>query len=142
MKGIVRLLQTAPQYAEAAPFPPFPQARWFLAVYIRDVWQRLSELLAAATSVHGSILKIDSTKKVCRKLLGAAAKTANWATNVSNERGEVLISVLTSQRVWMAWNRWLMASWIGLIETIAYSHTSHKLRYSRGNYPQPIQGRI
>ena len=64
-------------------------------MYIRDVWQRLSELLAAATSVHGSILKIDSTKKVCRKLLGAAAKTANWATNVSNERGEVLISVLT-----------------------------------------------
>ena len=64
-------------------------------MYVRDVWQRLPELLAAATSVHGSILKIDSTKKICKKLLGAAAKTANWATNVGNERGEVVISILT-----------------------------------------------
>ena len=59
-------------------------------MYVRDVWQRLPELLAAATSVHGSILKIDSTKKICKKLLGAAAKTANWETNVGNERGEVV----------------------------------------------------
>ena len=66
-----------------------------MAVHVRDVWQRLPELRAAATGIHGSILKIDSTKKICKKLLGAAAKTANWATNVGNERGEVVISVLT-----------------------------------------------
>ena len=41
------------------------------------------------------MLKIDSTKKICKKLQGAAANTASWATNVSNERGEVLISILT-----------------------------------------------
>lgn len=69
--------------------------RWFLAVYVREVWSRLPALLAASTSVYGSILKIDSTKKVCKKLQGAAADTASWATNVANERGEVLISVLT-----------------------------------------------
>ena len=69
--------------------------RWFLSVYVRDVWQRLPQLLAAATSVHGSILKIDSTKKVCKKLQGAAANTANWATNVGNERGEIVVSILT-----------------------------------------------
>lgn len=69
--------------------------RWFLAVYVRDVWSRLPELLAAATSVWGSILKIDSTKKVCKKLLGVATRSANWATNVGNERGEVVLSVLT-----------------------------------------------
>ena len=40
-------------------------------------------------------MKIDSTKKICKKLQGAAANTASWATNVSNERGEVLISILT-----------------------------------------------
>ena len=55
----------------------------------------LGQLLAAATSVYGSILKIDSTKKVCKKLQGVAAGSANWATNVGNERGEVVITVLT-----------------------------------------------
>ena len=59
------------------------------------MWTRLPALLAAATSTHGSVLKIDSTKKICKKLQGAAANTASWATNVSNERGEVLISILT-----------------------------------------------
>lgn len=69
--------------------------RWFLAIYVRDVWSRLPELLAVATSVCGVVLKVDSTKKVCKKLQGAGANTAAWATNVGNERGEVLASVLT-----------------------------------------------
>ena len=69
--------------------------RWFLAAYVRNVWERLPQLLAAATSVYGSVLKIDLTKKICKKLQGAAAGTATWATNVGNERGEVVISVLT-----------------------------------------------
>ena len=64
-------------------------------MYVRDVWSRLPELLAATTSVYGTILKIDSTKKVCKKLQGAAANTAQWVTNVGNERGEVVMSVLT-----------------------------------------------
>lgn len=59
------------------------------------MFSRLPAILAATTSIYGSILKIDSTKKVCKKLQGAAANTASWATNVGNERGEVLISVLT-----------------------------------------------
>lgn len=70
--------------------------RWFLAIYVRDVWSRLPSLLAAATSVYGSILKIDSTKKITKKLQGADINTASWATNVGNERGEILQSVLTA----------------------------------------------
>ena len=66
-----------------------------MAAYVRDVWSRLPALLAAATSVYGSVLKIDSTKKVCKKLQRAAANMASWATNVGNERGEIVISVLT-----------------------------------------------
>ncbi len=106
--------QQVPTYQEACPFPPFPTyryylllfllcpayshhtCRWFLAAYVREVWSRLPALLAASTSIYGSILKIDGTKKVCKKLQGAAANTASWATNVGNERGEVLISVLTA----------------------------------------------
>lgn len=33
-----------------------------------DVWSRLDSLKAAITSVHGRILKINSTKKICKKL--------------------------------------------------------------------------
>ena len=83
-------------YEEAIPFPPFPTYKWFLSVYIMDVWLRRSTLLAELTSSHGKILKIDSTRKVTKKLQGAAANTAMWMTNVGNERGEVLRSVLTA----------------------------------------------
>ena len=62
-------------------------------MYMRDVWSRLPTLLVEAT-VYRSILKIDSTKKVCKKLQGADADTAAWATNVDNEKGEILTSVL------------------------------------------------
>jgi len=41
------------------------------------------------------VLKINLTKKVCKKLQGTAAGSASWCTNVGNERGEVLISILT-----------------------------------------------
>ena len=63
---------------------------WFLSVYVKEIWSRLPELLAAATTVYGSILKIDSTKKVCKKLQGTAANSASWCTNVGNEHGEIL----------------------------------------------------
>nr|XP_055075103.1 uncharacterized protein LOC129454565 [Misgurnus anguillicaudatus] len=39
---------------------------------------------------------MDSTKKVTKKLAGAAAGTAAWCTNVGNEHGQVLVSVLTA----------------------------------------------
>ena len=84
-----------PTYEEAPPFPIFPTAKWFLAIYAKDVWSRLPELLAAATSTYGRILKVDSTKKVTKELHSREANTASWATNVGNERGEVLQSVLT-----------------------------------------------
>ena len=76
----------APEYQNPLLFPPFPTSKWFLAAYGREVWSRMDDLLAAATSTHGSILKIDSTKKICSKLQGADANTASWATNVGNER--------------------------------------------------------
>ncbi|XP_051250139.1 uncharacterized protein LOC127359931 [Dicentrarchus labrax] len=66
-----------------------------LLVYCHDILSRLEDVKARVTSIFGSILKMDSTKKVTRKLAGAAAQTAAWATNVGNEHGQVLLSVLT-----------------------------------------------
>ena len=65
-----------------------------MSVYARDILSRLPQLLATCTPVFGSVLKIDSTK-VCKKLQGTAAGNTSWRTNVGNERGEVLVSVLT-----------------------------------------------
>lgn len=64
-------------------------------MYTRDILSRLSQILATCTGIFGTVLKIDSTKKVCKKLQGTAAGSASWCTNVGNEKGEVLVSVLT-----------------------------------------------
>ncbi|XP_051780334.1 uncharacterized protein LOC127527010 [Erpetoichthys calabaricus] len=75
---------------------PVPSAKWLLSIYARKVASRLEETKARITSIFGSILKMDSTKKVTKKLAGAAAGIAAWVTNAGNEHGQILISVLTA----------------------------------------------
>ncbi|XP_059207062.1 uncharacterized protein LOC131986227 [Centropristis striata] len=84
------------QFPPPPEMPPVPSPIWLLTVYSYDVLMRLDEYKARITSTFGSILKMDSTKKVTNKLAGTAADTAAWATNIGNEHGQVLISVLTS----------------------------------------------
>ncbi|XP_067117109.1 uncharacterized protein [Osmerus mordax] len=84
------------QFPPPPAMPPVPTPVWLLTVYSMDVLSRLDEVKARVTSVFGSILKMDSTKKVTKKLAGNAANTAAWVTNVGNEHGQVLVSVLTS----------------------------------------------
>ncbi|KAJ8340737.1 hypothetical protein SKAU_G00353700 [Synaphobranchus kaupii] len=74
-----------------------PSHRWMLAVYGRDILSRLDHIKASITSTFGSCLKMDSTKKITKKLSGLAKGTALWLTSVSNEVGQILISVLTAQ---------------------------------------------
>ncbi|XP_061576197.1 uncharacterized protein LOC133442253 isoform X2 [Cololabis saira] len=87
--------------AVTEPFPsppqmaPVPSPVWLLTVYGYDILTRLEEYKGRITSTFGSILKMDSTKKVTKKLAGTATDTAAWVTNVGNEHGQVLISVLT-----------------------------------------------
>ena len=118
------LSETPPVFADPVPFEGLPSdrlellhvcvhacmlfgiCRWFMSVYARDILSRLPQLLATCTGVFGSVLKIDSTKKVCGKLQGIAAGSASWCTNISNERGEVLISVLTESRDWKVFVLW------------------------------------
>ena len=91
-------LQTPVEYQKEQQFknPPTATCKWFLACYVRDVYNRLDDLKAVTTSVYGRILKIDSTKKITKKLQGAEANTASWVTNVGNEKGEVLYSIVTT----------------------------------------------
>lgn len=75
---------------------PVPQFRWLMQVYLQDVLMRLPDVKAEITSTLGRILKMDSTKKIVNKLAGHVRGTAMWATNVGNEIGQVLISVITT----------------------------------------------
>ncbi|XP_053390675.1 uncharacterized protein LOC123560231 [Mercenaria mercenaria] len=84
------------RFQEPPAMAPIPQYRWLMQVYVQDVLQRHSEMKANITSVFGQILKVDSTKKVTKKLAGPSAGTAEWATNVGSEYRQVLISVLTA----------------------------------------------
>ena len=121
--GLHGVIQPNPQYEEVPPFPSFPKAQYFLATYVRDVYQRLPALLAAATSIHGSIIKIDSTYKVCKKLQGSAANSANMVTNVGNERGEILQCVLTASEA------------LESLQTLANGLME---RYERHQQPHPL----
>lgn len=67
-----------------------------MTVYRRDVIDRLDDVKGSLTSTFGNILKVDSTKKITRKLSGTAAASAQWATDVGNELGQVLTCVLTT----------------------------------------------
>ncbi|XP_038072943.1 uncharacterized protein LOC119741264 [Patiria miniata] len=89
-------LISMPNLEEPVPFVALPQSRWFQTVYCKEVLQHLPEVKAAITSVFGNVLKMDSTKKIVKKLAGTGARTASWATNVGNEFGQVLISVMTA----------------------------------------------
>ncbi|XP_064815580.1 uncharacterized protein LOC135531470 [Oncorhynchus masou masou] len=84
------------QFTDPPEMPPVPSPVLLLTVYNHDVLSRLDEVKARVTSVFGTILKMDSTKKVTKKLAGTAADTAAWVTNVGNEHGQVLVSVLTA----------------------------------------------
>jgi len=90
------LIQPTSTLQEPPPMMPVPQYRWLMQVYIQDVLQRIEEIKASITAVFGRVLKLDSTKKVVKKLAGPAAGSAEWATNVGNELGQVLMSVVTA----------------------------------------------
>ncbi|XP_019746145.1 uncharacterized protein LOC109528225, partial [Hippocampus comes] len=81
---------------DVPPMRPLPRVPWFVAAYVRDVLPRLEDNKGRLTSVFGNILKMDSTKKLTKKLAGESAGMAAWVTNVGNENGQVLMSVLTA----------------------------------------------
>ncbi|CAB1435238.1 unnamed protein product [Pleuronectes platessa] len=82
------------------PEPPepavVPSCR-LLSVYSKDILTRLDDVKARITSTYGNVLKMDSLKKITKKLAGTAKGTAKLLTSVGKEYGQVLISVMTAQ---------------------------------------------
>ncbi|XP_078657398.1 uncharacterized protein LOC144903286 isoform X1 [Branchiostoma floridae x Branchiostoma belcheri] len=83
-------------YQAPPAYRPLPLAQWFEAAHTNEIFGHEDEMRAIITSTYGRVLKLDSTKKVTKKLAGDVACSASWMTNISNETGEVLNSVLTT----------------------------------------------
>ncbi|KAK3563113.1 hypothetical protein QTP86_016353 [Hemibagrus guttatus] len=74
-----------------------PTSKWLLSVYVKDIMRRLDHVKERITSKFGNVLKLDLRRKIIKKLSGHAQGTAQWLSSFGNERGEILISVLTAQ---------------------------------------------
>ncbi|RXN30221.1 hypothetical protein ROHU_017852 [Labeo rohita] len=74
-----------------------PSCKPLFTVYSQYILTKLDEIYSRITSTYGSVLKMDSTKKITKKLAGKARATGLWFTSVGKEFGQVLISVLTAQ---------------------------------------------
>lgn len=99
-RAIAAQLVSPVQMGDLPVMTAVPKHRWLMQIYAQDVLSRLDEVKASITSVFGQVLKLDSTKKIVRKLAGQAQSTAAWATNVGNEHGHILMSVLTASEGW------------------------------------------
>ncbi|RVE72561.1 hypothetical protein OJAV_G00039730 [Oryzias javanicus] len=84
------------KFQEPPKHPTLPNYKWLLVVYSRDILNRVEDIKANITSTFGTILKLDSTRKITKKLSGSAKGTAQWLTSVGNEMGQILVSVLTA----------------------------------------------
>ncbi|OWF35733.1 hypothetical protein KP79_PYT26070 [Mizuhopecten yessoensis] len=89
-------LVVKPSFQKPPEKRPLPRPQWLLTAYCQDVMLRLDEVKASITSTFGRVLKMDSTKKMAKKLAGHGTGTAAWVTNVGNEQGQVLNSLLTA----------------------------------------------
>ncbi|XP_039624097.1 uncharacterized protein LOC120538738 [Polypterus senegalus] len=65
--AFAKFIKSGAEPSATPPLPPrvtpVPGAKWLLSVYAREVASRLEETKARITSIFGSILKMDSTKK-------------------------------------------------------------------------------
>ncbi|KAK7926306.1 hypothetical protein WMY93_008616 [Mugilogobius chulae] len=73
--------------------PSFPKHAWFMQVYIQDALSRMEEIKASITSLFGQVLAIDTSK--VRNLSGLELLKTASITNVWNEHGQIIMSVLT-----------------------------------------------
>ncbi|XP_030219179.1 uncharacterized protein LOC115548574 [Gadus morhua] len=95
-KKMATFVLSAAIYPPPPPFRPLPLAQWFETVHSNDILSHVEEMKGVITSTYGRILKMDSTKKVTKKLAGEIGDSAAWMSNIGNEFGQVLNSVLTA----------------------------------------------
>ena len=58
------------KFDEFPALQELPRHRWLMKVYQLDVLQRIDYIKASITSTFGNVLKLDSTKKITKKMAG------------------------------------------------------------------------
>ncbi|XP_066289153.1 uncharacterized protein [Branchiostoma lanceolatum] len=85
------------QFPRPPPRRELPCPNVLRKAYLMSEAANIEDYRTQIMSVFGKVLKLDSTKKICKKLSGEGKGTAEWCTNVGNERGQILTSVLTCE---------------------------------------------
>ncbi|XP_062399917.1 uncharacterized protein LOC134089490 [Sardina pilchardus] len=96
MQAVASGLKTPIMLGDLPTMLPVPKHRWLMQAYSQDLLCRLEETKASITSQFGRILKMDSAKRIVKKLAGESNATSSWVTNIINEHGQVIMSVLTA----------------------------------------------
>ena len=62
--AIYRMFKMPPPPPPIPEMDPVPTSQWILSAFATESFSRLGEMRAKVTSIFGSVLKMDSTKKV------------------------------------------------------------------------------
>ncbi|XP_067302790.1 uncharacterized protein [Pseudorasbora parva] len=84
------------QFQLPPPRRELPSPKLLRKAFLAEA-ENIEDYRTQIMSTFGNVLKYDSTKKICKKLSGDGKGTAEWCTNVENELGQILISVLTCE---------------------------------------------
>ncbi|XP_045062329.1 uncharacterized protein LOC121536140 [Coregonus clupeaformis] len=93
--GIVSALRHTFQ----APPPPreLPSARLLRHAFLLAEANNVQDYRSQILSTFGTVLKMDSTKKVVKKLSGEGGGSAEWFTSIGNEHSQIVSFVLTCE---------------------------------------------
>lgn len=82
-----------------APPPPreLPSARLLRHAFLLAEASNVEDYRSQILSTFGTVLKMDSTKKVVKKLSGEGKGTAEWFTSIGNEHSLIVSFVLTCE---------------------------------------------
>ncbi|XP_017564809.1 uncharacterized protein LOC108434293 isoform X2 [Pygocentrus nattereri] len=82
-----------------APPPPreLPSARLLRHAFLLAEANNVQDYRSQILSTFGTVLKMDSTKKVVKKLSGEGAGSAEWFTSIGNEHSQIVSFVLTCE---------------------------------------------
>ncbi|XP_051253283.1 uncharacterized protein LOC127362052 [Dicentrarchus labrax] len=81
------------------PPPPreLPSARLLRHAFLLSEADNVQDYRSQILSTFGTVLKMDSTKKVVKKLSGEAKGSAEWFTSIGNEHSQIVSFVLTCE---------------------------------------------
>ncbi|KAK3536064.1 hypothetical protein QTP70_026481, partial [Hemibagrus guttatus] len=82
-----------------APPPPreLPSARLLHHAFLLAEANKVEDYWSQILSVFGTVLKMDLTKKVVKKLSGEGQGSAEWFTSIANEHSQIVSFVLTCE---------------------------------------------